>query len=72
MKTILFIIGSLRARSFNRQLADKAREIIGQRAEVEELYYSDLPLLNQDIEQPEPVAVARVRDAVQEADAVIE
>ena len=70
MSKILFIIGSLRARSFNRQLADKAREIIGPRAEVEELYYSDLPLLNQDIEQPEPVAVSRVREAVQEADAL--
>ena len=70
MSKILFIIGSLRAQSFNRQLANKAKEIIGQRAEVEELYYSDLPLLNQDIEQPEPVAVARVRKEIQEADAL--
>ena len=70
MTKILFIIGSLRAQSFNRQLAGKAREIIGGRAEVEELYYSDLPLLNQDIEQPEPVAVARVRRAIQDADAL--
>lgn len=70
MKTILFIIGSLRAKSFNRQLADKAREIIGDRAQIKELDYSDLPLLNQDVEQPEPVAVARVRKAIQEADAL--
>lgn len=56
MKTILFIIGSLRAQSFNRQLAIKAREIIGARAKVKELNYSDLPLLNQDVEQPEPAA----------------
>ena len=70
MKTILFIIGSLRAKSFNRQLADKAREIIGDRAQIKELDYSDLPLLNQDIEQPEPLAVARVRRAIQEADAL--
>ena len=52
MKKILFIIGSLRAKSFNRQLANVAKEIIGDRAEVLELDYSDLPLLNQDIEQP--------------------
>lgn len=70
MKKILFIIGSLRAKSFNRQLAMMAKEIIGNRAEVYELDYSDLPLLNQDIEQPEPAAVARIRRTVSEADAL--
>ena len=70
MKKILFIIGSLRAKSFNRQVANVAKEIIGNRAEVQELDYSDLPLLNQDIEQPEPVAVARIRKALSEADAL--
>ena len=47
-----------------------AKEIIGNRAEVYELDYSDLPLLNQDIEQPEPAAVARIRRTVSEADAL--
>lgn len=70
MKKILFIIGSLRAKSFNRQLANEAKAIIGSRAEVSELDYSDLPLLNQDIEQPEPTAVERIRKAVSEADAL--
>ena len=70
MPKILFIIGSLRTQSFNRQLANAAREIIGNRAEVSELDYSDLPLLNQDIEVPEPAAVARVRKAIKEADAL--
>lgn len=70
MKKILFIVGSLRKRSFNRQLANEARTIIGNRAEVKELDYSDLPLVNQDIEQPEPAAVARIRKAVSEADAL--
>ena len=70
MKKILFIIGSLRAKSFNRQVANEAKEIIGNRAEVLELDYSDLPLLNQDIEQPEPAAVVRIRKAVSEADAL--
>ena len=67
---ILFIIGSLRAKSFNRQLAEEAKKIIGDRAEVVELDYSNLPLINQDIEQPEPTAVARVRKAVADADAL--
>jgi len=70
MKKILFIIGSLRAKSFNRQLAMMAKEIIGNRAEVSELEYSDLPLLNQDIEQPEPSVVARIRKTISEADAL--
>ena len=52
MKKILFIIGSLRAKSFNRQLANVVKEFIGNCAEVQELDYSDLPLLSQDIEQP--------------------
>ena len=68
MKKILFIIGSLRAKSFNRQVANVAKEIIGNRAKVQELDYSNLPLLNQDIEQPEPAAVARIRKEIAEAD----
>ena len=70
MKKILFVIGSLRAKSFNRQVANVAKEIIGNHAEVQELDYSDLPLLNQDIEQPELEVVARIRKAVSEADAL--
>lgn len=70
MQKLLFIIGSLRTQSFNRQLAKAAREIVGGRAEVSELDFSDLPLLNQDVEQPEPEAVARVRKEVGEADAL--
>ena len=70
MKKILFIIGSLRAKSFNRQVANEAKSVIGNRAEVSELDYSDLPLLNQDIEQPEPAAVARIRKTVSESDAI--
>lgn len=70
MKKILLIIGSLRAKSFNRQVANVAKELIGSRAEVQELDYSDLSLLNQDVEQPEPEVVARIRKAVSEADAL--
>ena len=68
MKRILFIIGSLRAKSFNRQVACVAKDIIGESAEVQELDYSDLPLLSQDIEQPELEVVARIRKKVSEAD----
>ena len=70
MKKILFIIGSLRVKSFNRQVANVVKEMIGDRAIVSELDFSDLPLLNQDFEQPEPASLARVRKAVSEADAL--
>ena len=44
MKKILFIIGLLRAKSFNRQVANVAKEIIGNRAEVQELGYGAVEL----------------------------
>lgn len=68
MKKILFFVASLRTKSFNRQMAIVAKEIIGNRAEVQELDFSDLPLLSQDIEQPELEVVARIRKDVSEAD----
>ena len=70
MKKIRFIIGSLRTKSFNRQLANEAKNVIGNRAEVSELDYSALPLLSQDIEQPEPAVVAQIRKTVSDADAI--
>ena len=70
MKKILFIIGSLRKESFNRQLALEAEKIIGSQAEVTYLDYSDVPLINQDIEFPEPEAVSRLRATVKEADGI--
>ena len=68
MKKILFIVGSLRKESFNRQLALEAEKMIGTQANVTYLDYSDVPLINQDIEFPEPETVGRLRTAVKEAD----
>lgn len=68
MKRILFVVGSLRERSFNRQLAQEAARLLEGRAEVSFLEYADVPFMNQDIEFPAPEAVARVRREVQEAD----
>lgn len=70
MKKILFIIGSLRKESFNRKLAKEAEQMISGRATVEYLDYSDVPLLNQDIEFPAPQAVTTLRNKVAEADAL--
>ena len=70
MKNILFIIGSLRKESFNKKLAEEVEEMLSGRAMVEYLDYSDVPLMNQDIEFPAPEAVKRVREKVAEADAL--
>lgn len=70
MNKVLFIIGSLRKNSFNRQLAKKAEEILADRVEVKYLHYDTLPLINQDKEYPAHEEVARVRQEVADADAL--
>ena len=70
MKKILFVIGSTRRHSFNRQLANRAKVLLEGSAEVEELQFDDVPFVNQDLEVPAPAAVARVRQSVVEADAL--
>lgn len=70
MKKILFIIGSLRRQSFNRQVSEYVKQQLDGKAEVTELEYEDLPLVNQDIEFPTPIELARVRQQVLESDAL--
>ncbi len=70
---LLAIAGSLREHSYNRQLAEAARAVVNERhpeVEFDLLVWDDVPLMNQDIEHPAPEAVARVRDAVREADGI--
>lgn len=66
IKTVA-IVGSLRKKSHNRQLALAAKELTGDRADFELLEYQDIPLMNQDIEYPAPEAVKRIRDTVESA-----
>ncbi|MBO8436555.1 MAG: NAD(P)H-dependent oxidoreductase [Spirochaetes bacterium] len=70
MKKIVFIVGSLREKSFNRSLARDAEAIIGKRAEITYLDYSSVPLMNQDIEYPAPDAVKEARDEIMAADGI--
>ena len=67
MKKVLFIVGSLRKNSFNRQLAGMAANALRE-IEYSFLDYADVPFMNQDIENPVPEAVRRVRDEVAAAD----
>lgn len=67
---IVAIVGSLRKDSYNRQLAQIAQSVIGDRADFELLDFADVPLLNQDIEFPAPEAVKRVREVINTADGI--
>ena len=68
MKSILFIVGSTRRNSFNRQLAAFAERLLEGRAQVGYLAFDNLPFFNQDTEFPPPQAVASVREMVGRAD----
>lgn len=50
MKHLLFIIGSLREKSFNLQLAKIAEEMLSESFSISYLDYRNLPYMNQDLE----------------------
>lgn len=70
VKTILFIIGSLRKQSFNRQLAKLAENMLSDRFNIRYLEFEDVPLMNQDLEAATPEAMKRVRKEVLAADGI--
>ena len=67
---IIAVVGSLRRNSYNRALAVKAGEIIGNKAEFEILDFSEVPFFNEDLEFPAPKAVADVREKIVPADGI--
>lgn len=71
MKQILIINGSLRKHSFNRQLTDYLSETYHHQAEFKYLDYSEVPFFNEDIENPLPDSVLKVKKEVENADAII-
>lgn len=70
MKKVAIIVGSLREKSFNRQLAGIADMFLKEKAEVVYLEYADIPYMNQDIEYPAPETVARVRNVLSSTDGI--
>lgn len=70
MKNILFIVGSLRKQSFNRQLAGLAEKMLEGQFNIQYLDFEDVPLMNQDLEANTPAPVARVRKEVLAADGI--
>ncbi|MBQ8222712.1 MAG: NAD(P)H-dependent oxidoreductase [Bacteroidales bacterium] len=79
MKHILFIVGSFRNNSFNRQLANVAEEILKNRFHISYLDFKDIPYMNQDIEingqqatdsEERISSVVRVREEVIKANGI--
>ncbi|MBT1166641.1 NADPH-dependent FMN reductase [Bifidobacterium simiarum] len=70
MTQLLFIVGSLHKNGFNHQLAEEAKKLVGDRAEVKFLDYTAVPFFDQDGEYPAPDAVSAVRREVVLADGV--
>lgn len=68
MKRILFIVGSTRRNSFNRQLARLAESQLEGRAQVCCLDFDLIPFFNQDMEFPVPASVSHARKLVTQAD----
>ncbi|MBF6214690.1 NAD(P)H-dependent oxidoreductase [Nocardia puris] len=71
---ILALVGSLRAGSINRQLAEAAAQTAPEGVEID-IYegLGDIPFYNEDIDTPEsaPAAAERLRTAVGAADALL-
>ena len=65
------VIGSLRAGSFNRQLADAVRTLAGDRFVFEEIGIGDLPLYDQDDDAAFPAAGLRFKQQVEACDALL-
>lgn len=70
---ILAIVGSLRKESYNLQLAQSAQKYLKDAhpdIHFEILDWKDVPLFNQDHENPAPKSVTRVRERVQKCDGI--
>lgn len=68
---ILGIAGSLREQSCNLMLLKAAQELLPTEAHLEIHDLRDLPLYNQEIEQPLPQSVARLKAAIKRSDAIL-
>src|SRR3954454_17928233 len=69
---ILAIPGSLRDASYNKLLIHTAEELAPDGVQIETFDIDEIPLYNQDERTPdEPEAVARLRERIRNADALL-
>jgi chromate reductase len=69
--TIAAFAGSLRKGSLNKLLLRNAVDLAPADVRVQTLDISEIPLFNADLEKPPPAPVARLRDAIRAADALL-
>ncbi|CAD0356857.1 NADPH-dependent FMN reductase [Xanthomonas hortorum] len=69
--TIAVLVGSLRAASYNRQLARALEHLAGDKAVFEYLEIGNIPLYNQDNDADFPAQGTRFKQQVRAADAVL-
>jgi chromate reductase, NAD(P)H dehydrogenase (quinone) len=68
---ILGIAGSLRKGSLNRMLLRAAGELLPEGVTLEEFDIAGIPVFNQDEEDPLPESVARLKERIEAADAIL-
>lgn len=68
---ILGIAGSLRKGSLNRMLLRAAGEALPEGVTLEEFDLAGVPVFNQDAEDPLPESVARLKERIEAADAIL-
>jgi chromate reductase, NAD(P)H dehydrogenase (quinone) len=71
VRDVVVLVGSLRAASLNRKVANTLRELAPGSLALEIVEIGDLPLYNDDLEANVPAAWARFRERVRKADAVL-
>jgi len=65
------IVGSNRRESINRKLAQALAKLGTEAFEAKVLQIDDLPIYNQDNEQPAPAPVARLKSEIEASDALL-
>lgn len=67
---IMIIVGSLRKHSYNMQLAQAAKSLVGEHVQMDILDYHDIPYMNEDIEFPTPNCIQSIRNQIAAADGI--
>ena len=71
MKKVLFIIGSIRSNGFNYQLSKEVYEILKDKYKISYLEYSNIPYMNQDLENPELEIIKNIRTQIMENNLIL-
>jgi chromate reductase len=68
---VAIVVGSNRLESINRKLAQAIAKLAENRVDAKFVQIGDLPMYNQDLENPLPASVARFKTEIEQADALL-